>query len=190
MKHTCVLALAGLLAPFSAAAADLGNTYIEAGLSRVEHGASWFGRDMKYDGGYVRGSVELGEHVYAFGRAARGEDDWYGFDLANKQFDLGLGLRMPVADTVDVIAEVGGRSEELDGFELEGWRAGAGVRGMLGARAEGWAKVTYTENTFDGRPYAGQVGALYKLNGTWGLTGEVEMSPDTSRYSFGVRASY
>lgn len=190
MKPIPVLALAALLAPLSTHAADLGNTYIEAGVSRVHHEPAWFGTDMKFDGGYVRGSIELGEHAYAFGRASRGEDEWYGFDLANKQFDLGLGLRRPVADTVDLVAEIGGRSEELDGFDRDGWRAGAGVRGILGTRAEGWAKVTYTEDTFDDRPYAGQVGALYKLNATWGLTGEVEMSPDTNRYSFGLRASY
>lgn len=191
MKHTPVLAFAALLAPLRADAADLGNTYVEAGVSRV-HSESpwWYGDDARYDGGYVRGSIELGERAYAFGRVSRGEDDWHGFDIEHHQTDIGLGLRTPVSDTVDFVAEAGLRREEVDGFDRDGWRASAGVRGMLGARVEGWAKATYTQETFDSRPYAAQVGALYRLNPTWGLTGEVEVSPETSRYTFGVRASY
>lgn len=191
MKHMPVLVLAALLAPLNADAADLGNTYLEAGVSRVHSGSPWwYGDDVRYDGGYVRGSIELGARAYAFGRVSRGEDDWHGFDLEHHEADVGLGLRTPLSGTVDFVTEAGLRREEANGFDRDGWRASAGVRGMLGVRIEGWAKATYTQETFDSRPYAAQVGALYKFSPTWGLTGEVEVSPETNRYTFGVRASY
>lgn len=138
----------------------------------------------------MRGSIELGARVYAFGRVSRGEDDWYGFDIEHHQTDIGLGLRTPISGAVDFVTEAGLRREEVGGFDMDGWRASAGLRGMLGARVEAWAKATYTQETFDDRPYAAQVGALYKLNPTWGLTGEVEIIEDTSRYLVGVRASF
>jgi hypothetical protein len=167
MRHTSVLALAALAAPFGADAAELGNTYLEAGVSRVHsESAWWYGDDMRFDGGYLRGSIELVGRAYAFGRVSRDEDDWYGIDVDHHQTDIGLGLRTPISDTVDVVAEAGLRREEIGGFDLEGWRASAGVRGMLGSRVEGWAKATYTQDTLDRRPYAAQVGALYKFNPT------------------------
>lgn len=191
MKHAPVLVLAAAIVPFGVDAADLGNTYIEAGVSRVQSDwLGWYGDDARFDGGYVRGSIALGERAYAFGRVSRGEDDWYGSDIERHETDVGLGLRTPISDAVDLVTEAGLRREEIGGFDLEGWRASAGVRGMLGARVEGWAKATYTQHTFDSRPYAAQLGALYRLNATWGVTGEVEASPETHRYTFGVRASY
>lgn len=42
MKHTSVLVLAALFAPLGVDAADLGNTYVEAGVSRVHSDSPWW----------------------------------------------------------------------------------------------------------------------------------------------------
>lgn len=191
MKKTLALALALAAAPFAASAGEISHTFVEAGLTRLDVNTSpLIGEDIEFDGGYLQGSVEFAENFYAFGGYSRATNDDYGFDFDADQSQIGVGYNQALSERVDFIAELSYVNVEVDSVEADGARAGLGVRGLLGERAEGWAKVNYTDGgDFDGAT-SGEIGVLFKFTQTWGLVTAAEFEEDAKRLSVGVRASF
>ena len=191
MKKTLALAVVFAAVPFAAPAAEISHTYVEAGVTRYDADApDSVGGDMEFDGAFIRGSAALSDSFYAFGGYTRATHDDFGFDLDVEEAEVGLGYNMPVGQRAELIAELGYVRQELDQFDYDGGRASAGIRGQLADRVEGWAKASYTDGDFSDGSFSTDVGALVKLNATWGLVGEIEFSEDANRYSAGIRASF
>lgn len=190
MKVHLIAALVAALSPLASAAGEVSHTYVEAGVGRTDFDVPAGFGEYAFDGGYLRGSLELGRGFYGFGAYARGrlDGDWGHVDLDESQ--LGAGYAHALSDTTDLISELGYVGREFNDMRVDGLRGSVGVRGMLGARVEGWAKANYTDGgDFDG-DLSAQAGALYRLTPRWGLTGEVEANEDANRYTLGVRASF
>lgn len=191
MKKTLCAALVAVLSPVASMAGEISHTYVEAGAGRAVQDAPVGYSDARFDGAYLRGSVEVGRGVYGFGEYARSElRDDFGVDADLRRAQLGIGYARGVSDSTDVIVEGGYYGEDLEGWRRDGARGSVGLRTQFGSRVEGWAKGSYTDaGDYDG-DLSAQVGALYRLNPTWGLTGEVDANEDANRYTLGVRASF
>lgn len=209
------LALALLLASTSSAAvaADISHTYVEVGFARQQVELPEIGNDvamedMKADGGYIRGSVELNDAFYLFGGYSKGNDDIdvryypigkvFEVDADAEQGDIGFGYRHTLSDRVEWTGELSYVNTRIsvgvDGFKdrVKGddYRASVGLRSNLASNFEGWIKANYTDgDVYDGE-FTGTLGALVKFNETWGIVGEAEIGSDNKQYRVGVRASF
>lgn len=192
MKRLSVFAaIAAVLCPLTAPAAELGHTWVEAGVGRQTFDfPSSLGDDVDFDGGYVRGEVELSRNLYGFGGYSRGTYDDVLGDVELSETRLGLGYAHAVSESTELLGEIGYLGRHGDIPDMDGGRISAGVRTQFGERVEGWARANYTDGDFFDGDVSAQVGALVKLTPTWGLTGEVEAHEDTHRYTLGLRASF
>jgi opacity protein-like surface antigen len=137
MKKQIALAIVLAIASSAAVAAEgISHTYIEGGYARqrAEAGVEEPGAsidDLKLDGGYIAGSVELNEDFYLFGGYQKGSDDisvnvprtlihrfddgfeiWreafeYEIDVDVQQANVGFGYRHKLSDRVEWTGELG-----------------------------------------------------------------------------------
>ncbi len=205
---TKILALALALAPFAASAAPLSYTYVEGGWNKL-HVEDDLLDNPEADGGFIRGSYDLGSGVNVFGGVSRASED-FGLapgvraDLDLTQYELGLGYHQSMSDRVDFIAELAYARLDADldvsgygkiGDDIKGGRAALGVRGQFNDALEGLLKVNYYGGGDFDETFTGVIGAQYKFNPTWGITAEIEhgellSNNEDTRYMVGVRASF
>jgi hypothetical protein len=208
------LALALVLAATSCAAAaeegGLSYSYVEAGVaqSRVELpslGGDVSVDDVRANGGYLQGSVALGDAFHLFGAYRQGDDDVAvryrnvklgeaEFDL--KQYEIGFGYHHTLSERVDWTGELSyvGTDVEVDrggDFDrADDFRVSVGLRGNLASHFEGWAKINYTDGDAYDSEASATLGALVKFNQTWGIVGEAEFGSENRQFNLGVRASF
>jgi hypothetical protein len=179
------------MSPFAASAAEISYTYVEGGATRSQQDAPPGYSDPRFDGAYLRGSVELGRGFYGFGEYARTElRDDFGLDLDGEHAQLGVGYAHGLNDRVDLVSEVSYLERDGLWWGQDGARASLGLRSQLGSRVEGWAKANYTDQQVSDGDLSATLGAMYKFNPTWGLTGEAELNELEDRISLGIRASF
>lgn len=207
------LALALLLATASSAAAaadGLSYSYVEFGASQskvelpsVDPNVSV--DDIKANGGYLRGSVALGDAFHLFGGYRQGDDDVAvrlrnvklgetNIDLA--QYEVGFGYHHTLSERVDWTGELSYVGTDVDvegGSEFDradDFRASVGLRGKLARNFEGWVKANYTDGDAYDSEFSGTIGAQIKFNHIWGLVGEADFGDTHHQLSLGVRASF
>jgi len=184
------LALAAAL-PLSAQAGELNYNYVQLDYTR----ASLDGVDADPDGFTLKGSAALGEKFYLFGSYLRGSDSIEGLDLDYDQTQVGFGYRHAVSERTDMIAELSYVKAEIDvedefNASGDGYRASFGVRGLMSDSMEGYAKANWTDAEDADGAFSGTVGALFKINQTWGINAEAEFGDDATIWGLGVRASF
>lgn len=184
MKKTLfALALAAAL-PFAAQAQDkaLSYTWAEADYVDLDNGA---------DGWGLRGSYNVGDT----GLYVLGGYSWLGFndgidDVDVKANELGLGYHHAIADNTDLIGEVAYQNADADVYRIDGLRTSVGVRSAMTNNFEGFVKANYYDvSDYDG-DLSGTLGAQYKFNSMWGVTGEAEFGNGDQAYLVGLRASF
>lgn len=203
MKKPFALALALAVAPFAASADPLSYTYVEGGYNKL-HVDDEDLIDREADGAFVRGSFALNGSVYLLGGASRASQDFrvdptLRIDLDVTVLEAGIGYHQSMSERIDFIAELAYVRQDVDvdagSFGREddsftGGRGSLGVRGLAGENVEGVLKVGYLDGgDYDGT-FVGTAGLQYRFNPTWGLSGEVEIIENSSRYLVGVRASF
>lgn len=207
MKKMLALALALAAAPFAASAAELSYTFVEGGYNKIHVDDADFD-NPELDGGYIRGSYDLGSGVNVIGGIARASEDFalapgLDLDLDLTQYELGLGYHQSLSERVDFIGELAWTRVDLDveaggisdDESVKGGRGAIGVRGAFNDVVEGLLKVNYYDGgDFEGG-FTGVLGAQFRINPTWGITAEVEhgellLSDEDTRYMVGVRASF
>lgn len=182
------LALAGASAAQAQDAPS--NTWIEADYLNIDGDA---------DGHGLRGSFAFGDSgLYGLGGYSR-----VGLDDSPAKLDaweLGLGYAHAISSRTLLFGEAAYLEDELAGFVttdgsgivgVEGYRASIGLRSTLGKRVEGLLKANYVDGDdyLDGG-FTGTLGALVKLNQTWGISGDVTFGDDVQTYRLGLRASF
>jgi opacity protein-like surface antigen len=183
------LALAAAL-PLSAQAADgIKYSYVEGGYRSADF------LDETFDGFGIAGSVAFNDHWY--GSANYDRVSWNSIDL--DQSGVNVGWHTAVSSKADFLAELGYARFGVDANGLgsdhaDGYRVGAGFRGMLAPKFEANAKATYT----DGGDFTGDfgigVGAVYHVSDTWGVTANYTHDQldgeGFNNWGVGVRASF
>ncbi len=200
MKMDMVLALALSAAPLAAPAADLSYTYVEAGVSRTDMELNSEFEDAVLIGGFMRGSLAIGESFYLLSGYESGTDsNWIGAPATEvSQLQLGGGLRRRLSDGVDFLTEASYITRDIsfrDFFgsasdSASGYRVSSGLRGEFFTRLEALAKANYTDVGDDSGEFSATLGAQFKFSKTWRLLGELVLGGDISKYELGVRASF
>lgn len=207
MKKSLALALALAAAPFAASAGEPSYTYVEGGYAKLHIDEDDLD-SPEADGGFVRGSVALGDSFHLIGGISRvGED--YRFlgeriDVDVTQYELGVGYHLAMGERVSFTADLAYLRYDLDtdvqGYgefdeQATGGRLGVGIRGQFNDQFEGWVKANYYDGgDFEDETVTGVVGAQFKFNPTWGLMAEIEHGEvaevESTKYLVGVRASF
>jgi opacity protein-like surface antigen len=200
------LALAAAL-PLSAQARDLSYDFVELDYSRTSIDEDAIGVELDPTGWGLKGSKLLGEKFYFYGGYQAGDDDIFGYNVDTDTTNVGFGWRHAIGENADFNAELGYVHQNLEIGEniplpcgcgyipnfstsADGFRASAGVRGMLGENFEGWAKANYTDGSdFEG-DFSGTLGGQFMFAKMWGVTAEAEFGEDYNTWTLGVRASF
>jgi len=137
MQRRTLSLLAALAAtlPFASQAGTMEYTWVELGYVDTELDVG--PRDIDGDGFALRGSLAVHENFFVF---ASYEDLGYDFGVDSTAFQVGAGMRWPLADKLDIVGraaivrseiEVGNNDQDDDGFLL-----GARLRGEVAPRLE------------------------------------------------------
>lgn len=206
MKTCIAFAVALAAAPFAAQSVERSYTFVEAGYTELRMDAPEYG-DPEFDGGYLRGSFDVGRGVNVIGGVSRLSQDFtlapdleLGIDLRHSE--IGVGYHMAFTERVDFVGEVAFVRVDWDAQagtyrddgHVDGGRAALGVRGAVNDVVEASLKANYYDGgDFAGR-FTGVLGAQVRIGPTWGITAEMErgelvLSGEDTRYWVGVRAS-
>lgn len=209
MNKTLIVAALLATAPFAASAEKLSYSFIEAGYSQVDLDVD--GSDLpvgitvddpELSGLYFQGSVELGEAMYLTGGVRKGSDDivFRGgirallVEADLRQVNLGLGAHHALSDSLDLFGDFSYIGSDFDAGrasdEGDDYRVGVGLRSQLAPSFEGQVRANFTDGDFYDSEFSAAVGAEWKFNRVWGMTGEAEFGSDLSVYTIGLRASF
>lgn len=183
-------------APFATSANELNYNFVEAGYVRAEL------VDESGDGFFAKGSVAFGESFYGHASYQEATNDDLGFDVSLDETVVGVGYRHAMGTNVDLIAEASyvnlGVEIDVDGFgsdSSDGYRAAAGIRGMMTPQFEGTLKGYYTEiSDLDDGEFGLQAGAVFHINHTWGIVATYDhtklLDENINSARIGVRVSF
>lgn len=207
MRKTLLTAVLAAM-PFAASAADLpiSYTYAEVGYTYVKLDDDFLD-DPDLDGGYIRGSLAIGESAYVYGSWSQANKTYHDDDLSLKitldQPEAGIGYHTPFTDRLDFIADLAyvrlgvEAKARVPGFSASDkdhvnvGRVSAGVRGKPSARTELWLKAGYFDGSdLDQGKFVGTIGGQASFTRTWGLVGEVQVYDGAAQASLGIRASF
>jgi Ax21 family sulfation-dependent quorum factor len=179
MKKTALLLTLALASPFTAPAAELSYTYLEAGYLRVDpdNGGS-------ENGFAIRGSGALNKNFHVFG--AYEKVDVASVDI--NSWRLGLGYNYNIGGSTDLYARFAYEKIDAEFFDDNGWSAEVGVRGALGDHFEAYAGLRYTK--FDEDDTSGVIGGQYQFDETWGLAADLNFNGDGNALFIGPRVSF
>lgn len=190
LKRTLfALALAAAL-PMSAQAGEVSYSYIQAGYAST-HLDDLGGAD--FNGWSLDGSVGFGDSsFYGFGGYKTGDES--SVDL--NQTHLGVGWHS--SGTAQWFAEVSWIKDEIDygftSFDDNGFSVGGGVRGFMGDKFEGNAKLSYTDVGDFGDGFGVGLAGIFHFNDTWGAYASYDYSDrgdfNLDTWGLGVRASF
>jgi Ax21 family sulfation-dependent quorum factor len=180
------LALAAVL-PMSAQASELSYSFVELDYVNVN-----FDSGADADGFGLRGAYNFGDSGF-YGLAGYtdvnvDDIDFTDFDISF--YEIGAGYHYGISENTDLIAELAYQNAESSGSDVDGYRLSGGFRGNLADSFEGLVKVNYLDGENVDGDFSGTLGAQYKFNETWGMTGEVEFADGGETYLVGVRASF
>lgn len=182
----------------------LNYNYVEAGYTatNLDHSDG----DFDADGAAANVSVAISPNFHLFGGFSAQESD--DFDLLGSrvstdvnQWRAGIGYNMPVAANTDLLARVAYEKVEVDdvtvggvNYDIDDGDGGAsvevGVRSALTANLEGYALAGYEDYGHDNDDAYGRVGAQWKFNPQWGVSGEVKFNGDETQWFVGPRLSW
>ena len=191
MKRSLIaLALAAVL-PLSAQAGELSYNYVQLDYNR----ASVDDLDADPDGFGLKASAALGDKFYLFGSYMKLSDTIEGFDVDLDQSQVGFGYHHAINDKADLLAELSYINAKVDIEDVgsgsgDGYRASFGVRGQMAENFEGYAKANWTDAKDADGEVSGTLGALFKINATWGINAEAEFGDGATIWGLGVRASF
>lgn len=205
MKHSLLaLALAATL-PFAASAAEgLNYNYIEGGYVATNLDSD--DGDIDADGVGVNASVALSPNFHLFGGFSAQETDEFGFlgsrvETDVNQWRVGIGYNHAIAANTDLLARAAYEKFEVDDITVNGQRydindgddgysVEVGVRSALTANLEGYALAGYEDYGNDADDFYGRLGAQWKFNPNWGISGDVKIADGDTQWFVGPRFSW
>lgn len=217
--RTQIALLALLAAPLATHAGSPDYTYVEGGAIRHYPDLSIWQQPERRNGAYLRGSIALGEKLYAYGEASRttgestrliADDRLHQFDYRYTLGQVGLGAHHSLSDRTDALVELAyvrlgertstdaakwpypGIPSHSSGSE-KGVQLNLGLREALTERVEGWMKVGYLSTHGDfsiDNGYTGEAGVQFKITPRWGVVANAQFLPAITTYRLGVRATF
>lgn len=194
MKHTllaaALLAVPALAATSAASAAEgISYNHVQAGYAATNGDG-----DLDADGWAIDGSVAVHPNFHLFGAFNQQEIEDTNIDV--DQWRAGVGYNHEVSPKVDLLTRVAyekfdaGSNLDFDGYSVE-----AGARAALTQSLEGYALAGYANYDSDGlleddSDFYGRLGAQWKFNANWGLSGDVKFSDGDTEWFVGPRLTW
>lgn len=186
-----LLALTLLAAlPFVASAAEgISYNYVQGGYVATDGRNS--GADA--DGWGLDGSVAIHPNFHLFGAYNRQSPDLFNLDI--DQWRVGVGYNHEISPKVDLVTRIAYEKFETDFADYDGWSAEVGARAALLPQLEGYAMAGYEDyNDKDGIEFEGdfygRLGAQFKFNQNWGLSGDVKFADGDRQWFVGPRLTW
>lgn len=171
--------------PLAAQAEDMSYSFIDLGYSEANLDGGPTG-----DGFGVRGSIGFAENFFGF--ADYLSQDFSGLDI--DIYSIGLGGRMEIAESVDLVGKVGYLKADVSSGGLSGDESGylvsAGVRARPASQFELEGNVVYRDFGSGADDTAVAVAARYFFTDMFAIGAEYEMSDDQDIWFAGVRLSF
>ncbi|MGY1426011.1 outer membrane beta-barrel protein [Lysobacter sp. A289] len=190
-KSLLALTLVAAL-PFAASAADgVSYNYVEGGYINTDTD------NTGADGWAIAGSGAIAPNFHVFGGYSGQKTDDFSFlgapyeGVDIDQMRVGVGYNHEISPRADLLTRVAyERSEDEFNNSLNGYSVEAGVRGAMTPNLEGYALAGYEDGSdYDGDFY-GRLGAQFKFNPTWGLSGDVKFVDGDTQYFIGPRITF
>ena len=194
MKKTLFALVLAAALPFSAQAQDreLSYTWAEADYVELQGDASGWG---------LRGSYEFADTgFYLLGGYSWTDSDGGAFDIDDDEDllgdvdidsnELGFGYHHALGGSTDLIGEMAYRNGDAGRFRIDGLRTSVGVNSAMSDNFEGFLKANYYDLSDYNGDFTGTIGAQFKFNPMWGITGEAEFGNGDEAYLVGLRASF
>jgi Ax21 family sulfation-dependent quorum factor len=185
---TLALALAAAL-PFAASAAEgVSYNYVQGGYVATN------GDGADADGFGIDGSVAVHPNFHLFGGYANQEIDDTNIDF--DQWRVGVGYNLEVSPRADLLARVAyekfdaGRDFFGNRIEADGYSVEVGVRSALTTNLEGYALAGYEDYGSNADDFYGRLGAQYKFNPNWGISGDVKIADGDTQWFVGPRLTW
>ena len=177
--------------PLAAQAEDMSYSFIDLGYSEANLDGGPTG-----DGFSARGSVGFAENFFGFADYLSQDFPAFGvvpsFDI--DIYSIGLGGRMEIAESVDLVGKVGYLKADVSSDGLSGDESGylvsAGVRARPASQFELEGNVVYRDLGGDADDTAIAVAARYFFTDMFAIGAEYEMSDDQDIWFAGVRLSF
>lgn len=182
------LALAAAL-PFAASAAEgVSYNYVQGGYVATN------GDGADADGFGVDGSVAVSPNFHLFGGYANQKIDNTSIDF--DQWRAGVGYNLALSPGADLLARVAyekfdaGRNFFGNRIKADGYSVEVGMRGALTPSLEGYALAGYEDYGSDADDFYGRLGAQYKFNPSWGISGDVKFAGADTQWFVGPRLTW
>jgi Ax21 family sulfation-dependent quorum factor len=182
------LALAATL-PFAASAAEgVSYNYVQGGYVATN------GDGADADGFGVDGSVAVSPNFHLFGGYANQKIDNTSIDF--DQWRAGVGYNLALSPGADLLARVAyekfdaGRNFFGNRIKADGYSVEVGMRGALTPSLEGYALAGYEDYGSDANDFYGRLGAQYKFNPSWGISGDVKFAGADTQWFVGPRLTW
>lgn len=187
-KLSLVAAALALMAPIAATQAEgIGYTYVDLGYVTTD--VDGFSKDA--DGFVLRGSLEVADNWFVYGRYVDQSVEVAGGDIDVERFSVGGGYAWSFAENMDLFGklgytrvegEFGHASADDDGYEL-----GFGIRARPLSAFELEGSINYVDLSDAGDDTSLGVAALWYIAEHVALGVEGEFADDEKTYGVGFR---
>jgi hypothetical protein len=190
-KLSLVAATLALLAPVAATQAEgIGYDYVDLGYVTTD--VDGFRKDV--DGFVLRGSLEVADNWFVYGRYTNQGVDIAGSDLDLERFGIGGGYVWSFADNMDLYGKVGYVRAEADyagvSMDDDGYEIGVGLRMRPLTALELEGALNYVDLSDAGDDTSLGVAARWYITEQLALGVEAEFADEEKTYGVGVRWNF
>jgi len=190
LMAAALLAVPAIAFGSAASAADgVSYNYVQGGYAATNGD-----NDFDADGWAIDGSVAVHPNFHLFGAFNQQEIDDTSIDV--DRWRAGVGYNHEVSPRTDLVTRIAyekfdaGSNLDFDGYSIE-----AGARAALTQSLEGYALAGYENYDSDGlleddSNFYGRLGAQWKFNQNWGLSGDVKFSDGNTEWFVGPRLTW
>ena len=184
------------LSPVAATQAE-GISYTYADLGYVVTDVDGVSRD--FDGFVLRGSIEVANDWFVYGRYLDQTLSFRGVDIDLQQFSVGAGYAWSFAPNMDLYGKVGYTQAELDtsgqgfgglDFDDDGYELGVGLRARPTEPLELEGAITYVDLSDSGDDTSFGVAARWFFTENFAVGVEGDFADDANSYGIGVRWAF
>lgn len=177
------------MAATASAAEGVSYNYVQGGYTATQGDGN-----ADADGWAIDGSVAVHPNFHLFGAFNQQELDDTNIDI--DQWRAGVGYNHEISPRTDLLTRVAyekfdaGHGADFDGYSVE-----AGARAALTQSLEGYALAGYENYDSDGlleddSNFYGRLGAQWKFNQSWGVSGDVKFSDGDTEWFVGPRLTW
>jgi hypothetical protein len=186
-KLSLVAAALALMAPIAATQAEeIGYTYVDLGYVTTD--IDGIRKDV--DGFVLRGSLEVADNWFVYGRYSDQGADFSGHDVDVERYSVGGGYAWTFAENMDLFGKLGYTEVDASGEhhgDDDGYELGVGIRARPLTALELEGSINYVDLSDRGDDTSFGVAGLWYIAEHLALAVEGEFADEEKTYGVGFR---